>query len=601
MSPTKFVGPWQSVLMLAAISTAVQKKMKSNKIFCVISLLFFSIIAYAQKPSDLKESESVRLWKMRSEFTTNDIVKDISTLSHQDKVLYYGRLSKIWWNKDIVEGKFWLGKSVDIVLSPATDFKNDKEKLEAIRYLLGLVAAKDEILTKKLIKKLSDLTENSTQEEIKNNGEALTETAVSLVNTDPQKAFNLGLSAIKLQKPIFSIFLFWKLSEKNSLLADNYFQAGIAKAKVEIDGTFWLRLKSTAFPEIKFADFAKNPKPKPNDLLRKSFLNILVDNFKFETDALLEKKVSNCSNYFLLRNNLADFINTLIPEKLPTLNYVQEVCEKTRSQSQNDFIKNQNSLKTIEDFLSAADKTDDIQQKDNYRFSATQLAINLKNFKQAIDILASISEKEKENHDGVWEKFHRESWEGYILQLFDNNEITAVYDELKKSPDYMRPSLYLSVSQKCDAQNNKQIGYDFLNEASQGLRKKDFEPYQDNRILFESPVILMTVTLGYTKLGYHNEAIDSFSDAINGLNKFVSKIPAEERREKILQLPILWGSYTNFPEPFFTTYFQQISDNISKFESALIRAKFRLNVLRFCLKKQVEVEKKDQQQKEKQK
>jgi hypothetical protein len=530
--------------------------MKFKAFFFIIFL--FSQLALAQTNSNDKQSEAARLWKMRSEFATNDITKDIEKLNHQDKVLYYSRLGDVWWKQDKVEGKIWLDKATDIVLSPATDFKTDKDRLEAIRNLLKIITSKDEILSKKLIKKLSEITENSNQDEIKNNGEALVESAYSIADNDPQKAFNLGISAIKLNKPVFSFFLYWKLHKLNIALADNYFEVGVNRIQVDTENTFLIILQRTAFPEL-MADFSTNPKPKPNDLLRKKFLDVVANYLKIEADEILSGKLSSCQKTWVFDYKMNSFFAQLLPEKLPILLYAQEMCEKTRSQSTNELVKNLNELKTIEDFLSAAEKTDDQKQKDSYKLSAARIAVEQKKFTQAIEILEDISEDFRKTSNSVWENYHLESWAGHVVQLFENNEITLLYDEIKKSPEYIRAELYLALSQKCSKEKNRQIGYEFLNTAMKVYEKKDFEPYADNRIFFDNPVYVMSATLGYAKLGYDNETLESYSVAVKSLNKFINKIPSEERRERIAKLPFIWENYVNFPELYFETYFQNIT------------------------------------------
>ncbi|HLM61520.1 MAG TPA: hypothetical protein VK308_12010, partial [Pyrinomonadaceae bacterium] len=459
--------------------------------------------------------------------------------------------------------------------------------------LLKIVSSKDEKLSRKLLQRLAEITENSNQDEIKNNGEAITDTAVAVADNDAQKAFNLGVSAIRLGKSTFSIVLFWKLQKKNPSLADSYFQAGINRLQKDVDLNFFLRLKQAGFPESEFPDYAANPKPKPNDLLRKRFLDILANYLKAEADDFLEKRISVCEKNSRLGLRLEIFFAQLLPERVQMINYSREVCENPRGQTENDFIKKQFSLKTVEEFLAAAEESNDQRQKDNYRISAAQMALKEKKFKQAIEILEIISEEGRKSSNGVWNSLHRESWMGFVVKLFKANELAALYETLKKSPDNLRPYLYLTVIEKCEKETDKPLAYEFLNGAREDFKKINFEPTKDFRILLENPGALSAIPKEYARFDYVNEAIESHLEAIKGLNKFIEKIPTEERPDRIPGLPIVWQSYTNFSGKFFETHFQNINDNAAAVELPLMRARIRLDILKFCLKKLTEAEKRE--------
>lgn len=549
----------------------------------------FVVIFLISNAGFAQSEERVMLWSARNQSITNDILKDINGLGSNEKPLVYAKLGSIWWEKDRNEGLSWLNKAVDYAISPATDYKDTQEKLTVLRSLLKIAASKDINLEKKLIAKLTETTEDLSDDERKDNSEAILKTAISLVDIDAQRAFGLGIFTLHQKQPVFSfssMILFLRLQKKNPTLADEYYRQALEVVKTKGTFDFFDTLIRLAFPDPIEAQI-----PPLKVVLRKNLLAVLADYIKIETQEVLEKRRADCKLTGFYGQKLISHYQTHLPEKLPVVNQAINICQISNSDANKDSSPPDKKPQTIEEYLSAADKTDDRELKKNYLLDAAHLGVDQKKYEFAIEILYRIDEDLRNKPFGVWEVVLMRAATPLIVGSIENDNLPEMYSTFKRLPDGARTLVRISVIDKLDEKKYKLLGYELLDEARKELNKFDFKPVgQDVRVLLANPTLFGNVVLFLDKFGYSNEAVEVYQESIEVLNRYTKQF-SEDETEKLSSQPIDWSQYANFRDSFFETYFQRIDQNISQIEYVPIRLEVRFQWLKTSLKKQSDIEK----------
>lgn len=556
----------------------------------LIILFLASNLALAQR-----QNERAMLWAARTQSITNDILMDINKFGIADRTIFYARLGEIWWEKDKQEASTYLTKAVEYATNPATDYKDSQEKFRFLRDLLKIVASKDIKLEKRLIAELTETPEDLSESDNNANSEAILKTARSIADVDIQKAFNLGILTLRQRKPVFSFYsvlLFLKIREKNEPLANNYYAQALTVAQTKPTSDFLDNLISLSFPEISVATGEKPQWTAVSDeLLRKKSLNILANYIKIEAQEALEKKRTDCKVTSFYGVRLLNQYQQLLPEKTPVISQAINVCQVSLESKDKTNSSTDEKPKTIEELLESAKETDDKELKTKYLLDAARMAINQKKYKLAVEILDDIDEDMRDKPFGVWEFNRKISTSSLIAELIENDNLPEMYETFKKSPDVTRTFIRVSVVNKLDPKKNKLLGYELLNNAREEFNKLDLKPFENVRVIVNDPAVFKHIAVLYDKFGYPNDAIETYQESIKSLNRYITQIPSDKRRDVVSSLPINWSYYGDLQNPFFENYFQRIEQSISQIEFTPIRLDVRLQLLKNSLKKRMEIEK----------
>ncbi|MFM9905007.1 MAG: hypothetical protein ACKVQJ_10610 [Pyrinomonadaceae bacterium] len=561
---------------------------------CFFFLAFLFVLFQAFVIAFAQQDEKVLLWSARSQSITNDILKEIDSSSSSEKPLRYGLLGEAWWEKDSAKGKFWLDKAVEYAVSPATEYTDKKEKLQVVRDLLKIVASKDAVLEKKLVTVLSETSEDLSDKDAEENSEAILQTAISLVDVDVQRAFNLGVFTLRQKTPVFSFTsmrLFLKMQKRNETLANNYYALALGVAKTNETSDFFDNLIRLSFPEPTDSEHAF----VSDNRLRRSLLETLSDRIEIEAEEVLEKRRNDCNLTGYYGRRLLSNYEALVPERLQIIIQAINTCQISLKKDEKSSSPFDEKPKTIDEFLSAAEKTDDKSKKAEYLIEAARLAERQKQYKRAIQILYTVDGDMRNKPFGVWEATLLFAATPLIIEFIENDNLPEMYGIFKKLPDVTRTLVRISVIDKLDEKKYRFLGYELLGEARKELGRIDFKPVgKDVRVLLANPTMFEDVVYFYNKFGYQTEAIETYDESIKALNRFTAQIASEEKHQRNDSQPIKWTDYADFNGSFYETYFQRIDQNISQIEYKTVRLAVRIHWLKLALKKQSDVEKEAQ-------
>lgn len=566
------------------------------KVFsCLLAFLIVLFLISNPILAQQQNERAVMLWTARTQSTTNDILIDINKLDAADRAFFYARLGETWWEKDKNEAGNYFNKAVEYATSPATEYKDAQEKFQLLRDLLKTVASKDVKLEKKIIAALTEASEELSETDNTANSEAILKTARSIVDTDVQKAFNLGILTLRQKNPVFSfssVLLFLKIRGKNETLANNYYAQALTVAQTKATGDFLDNLIGLAFPEVSVAVGEKPQWTQVSDeLLRKRCLSILADYIKNEAEDSLEKKRTDCRTTSFYGIKLLNQYKLLLPEKAPVISQAINICQVSLEPKNKPDSTLDEKPKTIEELLELAQETEDKELKTKYLLDAAHLANKQKKYKLAVKILDDVGEDMRDKPPGVWEFNRQISTASLILELIENENLSETYDTFKKSPDVTRTFIKISVIDKLDPKKHKQLGYDLLNDVRKEFNKLDLKPMENVRVIVSDPTLFKYVAVLYDKFGFPNEAVETYQDSIKSLNRYIAQISSDRRKETVRLLPLNWSVYADFQSPLFENHFESIEQSISQIEFQPIRLNVRLQWLKNSLRRQTEIEK----------
>jgi tetratricopeptide (TPR) repeat protein len=378
-----------------------------------------------------------------------------------------------------------------------------------------------------------------------------------------------------------------KLQKKNAVLADNYFALALVAARTSGTHDIFDNLGRLAFPES-----TDSQAPFVSDIrLRRNLLEILSDKIKIESQEVLEKSRTDCALTVDFGRRFLAHYESIAPQRLPVINQAINICQISLAKDENNSSPFDEKPQTIEEFLSAAEKTGDKNLKAKYLRNAAMLAERKKEYTRAIDILFQIDADMRDKPFGVWEAILLNAATPLLVQSIESDNLEEMYALFKKLPDVTRTLIRVSVISKLNEKNHRLLGRELLDEARQELGKIDFKPVgKDVHVLLASPTMFGQVVNFYDKFGYQNEAIDTYDETIKVINRFVIEIPSEDRNQKAISQPINWGYFGIFNGPLFDTHFLRIDQAISRIDFRPIRLKVRYQWLKVSLKKQAEIE-----------
>lgn len=233
--------------------------------------------AFAGTPgfAQQKDEES-ELWRVRSQGFTDDLLKDASQLSSMRRAVLWARLAQQWWDRDQRRARTWLRNAIEVV-EQVPNKENPEERRERFattRLLLDIISALDQKLAAPLVKILNGVDEQSSNTERSENADALINSAAALVDSNPERAAELGAMAIRLGPPSDIASLLLAMRQQNFKLADALFIQALSAARQNPSPVQILNsLSYAAFPGQRgWGD----KKPATPDYLRADLLKLEV-------------------------------------------------------------------------------------------------------------------------------------------------------------------------------------------------------------------------------------------------------------------------------------------------------------------------------------
>lgn len=455
--------------------------------------------------------------------------------------------------------------------------------------LFHVVLENEEALFKKPLAEITKILYEEVNEKRSDEySEILISLANQLLEKEEKLAFDLAILSLKGNKPVFnwnSYSFFSELKKKNETLSNQYFAKMLEVVKLSGNRENLEGLLTISFNMFRGAIFPSMQRPQNiTETQKRDLLVVLVPFIEKESEELSQKKRDNCALARGYGKRFLEDYRKLLPQRAGVIEQALNICQM----SEIDFWKKPDfnrTLKTSQDYLDFAKEVGDKAMRANLiLFAASFAAQNEQNYRLAIEILDGMDEDSRKilNINYWWEIQRLQSSSGFIIELFNKGSFAEINQFIKNSPQKLRPFIILHAMNRLRSYSakNKQMLFDLLNQAKAEFFKIEIPVPTDNSFFNLSSLAQIHLLVSfYYDLGYKTEAIETFEEYINFLNRFERRVSSDNNGER----RNLYFYYHQLPKNFIETYFEQIYQNIERIEALPGRLSFRLNLFREIL------------------
>jgi len=561
----------------------------SKLVLGLVFVLLNSASVFSQTPAQTeiaKGDPSSDIKTQRIARVKADILQEIQALPSKNQISYYTYLGRDYWDYDKKEGNYWLTRAIEIALSPATDYKDEAEKLTSLWNILVWVPDAETTLANRLLTqiKLIKIDESDPDALERANSTYLALAEHFLNKGDHQTALAYGILSLKGKKPridwhsseFFKLFKF-----KNESTANAYFAKIIESVKFNADKN----LTEGLVNYFMFKGLSNYPKQDISDSQRKDILEQLVPYIENEQQEITLKKITKCGLPFHWGASFLDDYKRLLPERASIVEQTVAVCRKAENLSWKtpEFLKKPRN--TSQDWLDLAKEIPDKKIQARYLQTAASRARDEKNYQLSNSILDGI---EKDFRDPHWTYSKIETVSKWSIELFKNDQLPEINRILESSPSEYVPfiivkSLFYMYAQK---PYQKEFVLNLMNTARAGFNS--IERYPANFDSSINPTQFANLTQYYVKYGFYEEALATHEESIKAYNRLLNNLPSQFK-DKIIPRYTSFARFTNQTPPndleFIDRYFDRIYENLGKIESPRTRLYDRLEFLKKMLEK----------------
>ncbi len=254
----------------------------------IITLSLTPYYAHAQEPKSKNQSQK---WLTRSKLLTDSIIAEKSKISEDSLILIQAKLALLWRKTDKTLSDEWFSKAVDTLTKLNSD-ETEESKARRFRVagnLLKIIPADNLLLQQKIIKFLVAEAEKNNNISNKEVADVIAQTALNVLNDNPEQAFNLGILSMQLDTdaPQFGktdniIKLLTQLALKKQSLGDKLFLRGLFYSLRNNDSISTISLVSLAFISLEGKILS--------DKIHKDLLSALTNSLVKLTQDLSNKK-----------------------------------------------------------------------------------------------------------------------------------------------------------------------------------------------------------------------------------------------------------------------------------------------------------------------
>jgi len=535
--------------------------------------------AFAQKVAPVTQRDALaNLWLVRSQTITEDLVKDATGFKPSGRALLWARLGQQWWRDDPERARAWILKSIEVV-EAVPNRENPAERnlrLATARMLLNIVAPLDEKSSKRLIGTLSETAETVGELERRANAEGLVEAALSIVDTDPRRAAELGASALRIGRPTSIAWLVLRLRWKDPKLGDALFSRTIEVARQTFDLELINSLSHSIFPESMQPGAAKPGLP---DEMRTELLKLDL--------AFLQANPINEANRDSICMSVGSFIapvlghfENLLPQQAPLARQSINQCHSRfpLAEQRIDDALNTQPLNTVEALLKAGDDSADMKVRTVYQYRAAALAREKKDFERALKIMDSMSTESREFMNGAWELIRVELAVQSALSYYKSGDVYGMRFVINAAPADLQPLVRIGFLWELPETRNKETDptLEFLNDARTGLGRSKFPDAEKWSYYFA----LLKLSVQYQP----SEATTALKEAVAALNR-VERSKAKETDNNKPDSLDGSGFLRTIPASIMEMDEYAVREALSSITAPEFRAQVRLALLEGCLEK----------------
>lgn len=539
--------------------------------------LFILVAMFSRLGAGQQSDISSGLWLIRSQTLTADLLKDSADLSSRERALLWARLAQRWWRDDPEKARAWILKPIEMVEAvPNGENPNERqERLRTARLILQIVTPLDPRLSKRLIALMSVGLEQMTEAERAANADGLIKAAISLVDSDPKRAAELGAFALRVGYPTQIPGLIVRLRSKDSKLSDTLFAQTLAAARQTLDTRLLNSLSHAAFPESRTFGATSNMVP---DHLRAEVLRLYLA--YLQTNPInAESRSSVCMSVVsFIAPVLAEF-DRLLPEQASNVRQSIHRCQSDNPLVRQDLddARRDQSLNSVDDLLKAAADSQDLQVRTVYQHRAATMAKTQSNLDRALEILDSMSTESRELMGESWQSY-RWDWAALAaLHHFQSGDVYRMRLVINKVPTNLQPFAKIAfVRQLPDARDkDTDPTLEFLSDARNGLRRSPVPDAEKCGWYFS----LLPLIVKYQSA----EATDVLKEAVATLNRVET---AEDKNRSSNSVSVLMESVSKkLPSSLLEMDEYAVKEAVSSINSPATRVQVRLELLTVCLER----------------
>jgi hypothetical protein len=546
---------------------------------CLLMVAVQSVAGLPQQSGPAQQgTDSYDLWLVRAQTITADLIKDSADLTPSDRALLWARLAQRWWLDDPERARAWMLKPIEIVEAVPNKENPDErlQRLSTVRSLLPIVAPLDQKLSARLVAILTQDSEQQAKDERAANADGLLEAAVSLVNTDPQRAAELGALALRVGHPTLIQWLIFSLRSKNPKLADVLFTQTLAAARQTFDTDLLNSLSLVAFPESREVGGA--PNMGMTDTLKTEVLRAYVA-YVQANQITPETRNSVCIVVSGLIDPILPQFDRLLPQQAVIVRQSINQCHSTNPPAQQlfaDALRVQ-PLTTIDDLLKAGDDAQDVKVRTIYQFRAAKLAMEQKDPDRALKILDTMSDESREFMGGAWDGFRGDWAATAALQHLAIGDVGGMQLIINAIPSELQPFAKMQFVDRLPADRNKDTDptLEFLSDARDGFRHAS----DSGADVSGSYVFLLKLIVKYQPA----EATAVLKEVITAVNH------ADEAKAKAKKNSHDDRAWFSGSEVFSAALLEMdeytVREAVSSISSVDTRIQVRLEFLRVCLER----------------
>jgi tetratricopeptide (TPR) repeat protein len=471
-------------------------------------------------------------------------------------------------------------KSVETVERiPSMENVSERSKrISAARSLLAIISTKDEKLWNRLEAVLS-IDESSSEAEKSANADALIETALTVVDTDPKRAESVGALSLRAGRSTLLHHLLIRLRLRDAAPADRLFAEALVVAQSARDEGFLNSLRYAAFPELYGPDL--NAGSVPPESLRAEVLQLLEDDLQQQVAMTVDSGTPSCAIAVSMIVPLQAQFDRLEPQSANLARQLIKTCQERLNPGgtgQAAAPQADGSPMTVDELLSAADAaTEGTNQRAIYLGKAAQLAAQQKKFELAISILDRMSDEER-RFIGIWETWRRDWAVSLAVDYLKRDDLPGMNQVIKAVPENLRALTEVSLVDKLPV-GSADIAIQLVEEARKGLNGSD-KP--DSEKLHWH----MMITRLYAKYQLPTQALEAFKEAISDLNHSEESTARDKNTSDGFDQRLIQD---NFPTSLLDPHDFLIRDIVLSINALPKRTQAELGLIRVSMKRYQEL------------
>ena len=424
------------------------------------------IIALCSSVPGQELNESANPWPARAQALTDSIIEDATALAALDRSLLFARLGEAWWKDNPKRAKDWLKKAVvELEYSPSSESADAQHrKLFVARTLLAIITPRDRTLSVRLANVLALDSEKLPDDEREQNAEALIDAAMAVVDTDPDRAAQLGADALRSGPTHQLSDLLERLSARDARLGAALFGETLALARASSDPNLFLQLGRVAFPS------GARSNPVPVEVQTQLLVSLGQEFLRRPGEP---SNTGTCRFAWIIAPLLGQY-DRLLPQQAPLVREALGRCKPSLDEiarGRANEALNDKPLKTVDDLLRAAEEAADHNVRTFHLMRAASMAAQQRDYDRAIGILDSISSDGRELIKRAWEGGR---WDYAARSAFvhaRSGDYAAMRKVIADTPANLRPLTLIDVAEKLSGAGDQNVATELAHEARRTLEK----------------------------------------------------------------------------------------------------------------------------------